>query len=461
MNRRKFIKLAGIGSVAGTSLLSIGCRPMTTINNNYYLQGNYAPVKNIVSETNLNVIGEIPNELSGVYMRNGPNPMGSPNNKKYHWFTGEGMLHGVRIDNGKALWYRNRIVGNPKSSSSQPNTHVIYNADKIYATVEAGGHPVEINKELESLPASPFQGTLNSAFSAHTKLDAETGELHAMCYEFPKGSYQVNHVIVGKDGKIKSTQAIDLNSKTMLHECAITNNYILILDLSVTFSLRKLATGYFPFSWNDKHSARIGILDRKQYSEEIKWFEINPCYFFHTVNAHEDERGNIVLDAMRYQRLFDTDPNGPLTESSPFLTRWTLNLENGSSFEEQLDDVSSEFPRIHPLLDGQFNRYSYALGLGPSSHPDFGRIMKYDLVKSSREIYEFEAGMQGAEPIFIPSQNAQSEDDGYLVAFVYDQSLDKSNLLIFNALEIMAGPVAQIALPQRVPFGFHGNWFPT
>ena len=115
---------------------------------NYYLQGNYAPVKQIVSETNLNVIGEIPNELSGIYMRNGPNPMGSPNSKKYHWFTGEGMLHGVRIDSGKALWYRNRIVGNKASNSSKPNTHVISNGDKIYATVEAGGAPVEINREL-------------------------------------------------------------------------------------------------------------------------------------------------------------------------------------------------------------------------------------------------------------------------------------------------------------------------
>ena len=428
---------------------------------NYYLQGNYAPVKQIVSETNLNVIGEIPNELSGIYMRNGPNPMGSLNSKKYHWFTGEGMLHGVRIDSGKALWYRNRIVGNEASNSSQPNTHVISNGDKIYATVEAGGAPVEINRELEALPTTPFDGTLNSAFSAHTKLDAQTGELHAMCYEFPRGSYQVHHVIVGKNGTIQAAHPIDLPSKTMLHDCAITENYMLILDLSVTFSLSKLATGYFPFAWDKKHVTRIGVVDRRHRSETIKWFEINPCYFFHTVNAHEDESGNIVLDAMRYERLFDTDPNGPLTESSPFLTRWTLNLENRSSSEKRLDDIPSEFPRIHPLLDGQFNRYTYTLGAGPLPNPDFGRLIKSDLVHNSSEVHEFGAGIHGAEPIFIPSQNAKSEDDGYLMTYVYDQSIDKSDLQIFHAHDISTGPIAQIRLPQRVPFGFHGNWFAT
>ncbi|HIC37143.1 MAG TPA: hypothetical protein EYO80_05640, partial [Candidatus Marinimicrobia bacterium] len=331
---------------------------------NYYLQGNFAPVKEIISEDKLEVVGSIPKELSGLYLRNGPNPMGSPNAKKYHWFEGEGMLHGVRIDEGKAIWYRNRLVGGDQLFAGRANTHVISHAKKIYAIVEAGGKPVEIDQELNSLTEEPFYGTLETGFTAHTKLDSETKELHGITYNFPRGSYEAHHVVVGKDGRVNRADLLPLSSGTMLHECAITENYVLVFDLSITFSFLKLGTGYFPFSWNNDHQARIGLLNRKTNDGVVKWFNIDPCYFFHTVNAYEDPQGNVIVDAMRYQRTFDEDGNGPFTEFPPLLTRWTLNLSNGNAYEQQLDDQPAEFPRIHPNLNGQFNQFGYSLGTG-------------------------------------------------------------------------------------------------
>ena len=161
---------------------------------------------------------------------------------------------------------------------------------------------------------------------------------------------------------------------------------------------------------------------------------------------------------MRYERLFDKDWNGPFTESPPMLTRWNLDVGTGQSSERMIDDLPGEFPRIHPDLDGKTYRYGYCLGTGEMRDPDFGRIIKYDFASDTREIYELPKGEAGAEPVFIPSSNAESEDEGYLMSLVYDRSVNKSNLQIFNAQGLMDGPIAKIMLPQRVPYGFHGNW---
>ena len=462
MDRRKFLKITGLG-LGSVAVLGWGLNRFGIIGSkeNYYLQGNYAPVKEIISEDKLEVVGSIPKELSGLYLRNGPNPMGSPNAKKYHWFEGEGMLHGVRIDEGKAIWYRNRLVGGDQLFAGRANTHVISHAKKIYAIVEAGGKPVEIDQELNSLTEEPFYGTLETGFTAHTKLDSETKELHGITYNFPRGSYEAHHVVVGKDGRVNRADLLPLSSGTMLHECAITENYVLVFDLSITFSFLKLGTGYFPFSWNNDHQARIGLLNRKTNDGVVKWFNIDPCYFFHTVNAYEDHQGNVIVDAMRYQRVFDEDWNGPFTEFPPLLTRWSLNLSNGNASEQQLDDLPAEFPRMHPNLNGQFNQFGYSLGTGSQQKPDFGRIIKYDFTKNINEVYELGEGKRGAEPVFIPSENQKYEDEGYLMAYVYDKASDKSDLVIFNAQNIKSGPIAQIKLPQRVPFGFHGSWVPA
>ena len=457
MDRRKFLKISGLG-LGSAAVLGWGLNRFGIIGSkeNYYLQGNYAPIKEIISEDKLEIVGSIPKELSGLYLRNGPNPMGSPNAKKYHWFQGEGMLHGVRIDEGKAIWYRNRFVG-----GDQSNTHVISHAKKIYAIVEAGGKPVEIDQELNSLTEEPFYGTLETGFTAHTKLDSETKELHGITYNFPRGSYEAHHVVVGKDGRINRADLLPLSSGTMLHECAITENYVLVFDLSITFSFLKLGTGYFPFSWNNDHQARIGLLNRKTNDGVIKWFSIDPCYFFHTVNAYEDKRGNVIVDAMKYQKLFDEDRNGPFTEFPPHLTRWSLNLSTGNASEQQLDDLPAEFPRMHPDLNGKVNRYGYTLGVGSGQKPDFGRIIKYDFGKNTNEVYELSEELEGAEPIFIPAENQKSEDEGYLMLYVYDKESNKSDLVIFDAQSIKSGPRATVKLPQRVPFGFHGSWVPA
>ena len=455
MNRRKFLKVSGV-MLGGLAVTSMGVDMLgITTKKNYYLQGNYAPVKNLISETGLKVTGQIPKDLSGLFVRNGPNPMGAVNEKKHHWFLGEGMLHGIRLDSGNALWYKNKLVD---GNDSNANTSVISHGGKIYAIVEAGGYPVEIDQDLNSLNTKPFYGNSNEGFTAHPKIDPDTNEMHAMCYDYANNFDTVNYVVIDQNGSHKKTQSIPFESRSMMHECAITKNYMLVFDLSVVFDLYKLGRGYFPFSWDDNHQSRIGLLSRNGDSNEVKWFEIDRTYFFHTFNAHEDSNGNVIVTAAAYGRLFDTDWNGPFTESPPQLTKWELNTKSGQAISTKLDDRSVEFPRINPSLVGKSNRYAYALASSNLKEPDFNEVVKYDFKNDTSEVYEYGFGKFGAEPVFVAAEGAKSEDEGYLLSLVYNQETDKSDLIILNAKEPKSGPLATIHLPQRVPYGFHGEW---
>ena len=455
MNRRKFLKVSGV-MLGGLAVTSMGVDMLgITTKKNYYLQGNYAPVKNLISETGLKVTGQIPKDLSGLFVRNGPNPMGAVNEKKHHWFLGEGMLHGIRLDSGNALWYKNKLVD---GNDSNANTSVISHGGKIYAIVEAGGYPVEIDQDLNSLNTKPFYGNSNEGFTAHPKIDPDTNEMHAMCYDYANNFDTVNYVVIDQNGSHKKTQSIPFESRSMMHECAITKNYMLVFDLSVVFDLYKLGRGYFPFSWDDNHQSRIGLLSRNGDSNEVKWFEIDRTYFFHTFNAHEDANGNVIVTAAAYGRLFDTDWNGPFTESPPQLTKWELNTKSGQATSTRLDDRSVEFPRINPSLVGKSNRYAYALASSNPKEPDFNEVVKYDFKNDTSEVYEYGPGKFGAEPVFVAAEGTKSEDEGYLLSLVYNQETDKSDLIILNAKEPKSGPLATVHLPQRVPHGFHGEW---
>ena len=455
MNRRKFLKVSGV-MLGGLAVTSMGVDMLgITTKKNYYLQGNYAPVKNLISETGLKVTGQIPKDLSGLFVRNGPNPMGAVNEKKHHWFLGEGMLHGIRLDSGNALWYKNKLVD---GNDSNANTSVISHGGKIYAIVEAGGYPVEIDQDLNSLNTKPFYGNSNEGFTAHPKIDPDTNEMHAMCYDYANNFDTVNYVVIDQNGSHKKTQSIPFESRSMMHECAITKNYMLVFDLSVVFDLYKLGRGYFPFSWDDNHQSRIGLLSRNGDSNEVKWFEIDRTYFFHTFNAHEDANGNVIVTAAAYGRLFDTDWNGPFTESPPQLTKWELNTKSGQATSTRLDDRSVEFPRINPSLVGKSNQYAYALASSNLIEPDFKEIVKYDFKNDTSEVYEYGPGKFGAEPVFVAAEGTKSEDEGYLLSLVYNQETDKSDLIILNAKEPKSGPLATVHLPQRVPHGFRGEW---
>ena len=325
---------------------------------NRFLEGPFAPVTEEVTAVGLPVTGQVPADLNGRYLRNGPNPMGLED-PGYHWFIGDGMVHGLRLRDGRAEWYRNRWVCSQAVAKARgetwpagpvhegmdfaANTHIVANAGRILATVESGPLPYELSAELDTVGPCDFGGTLPGGFAAHTKADPGSGELHAIAYYWAWDHIQ--HVVVSPGGQVTAAVNIPLADGPMMHDFALTASYVVLFDLPVTFSMDAVSAGKkLPYTWNPAHPARVGLLPRGGSAADIRWFDVDPCWIFHTLNAYDDDSGRVVVDVCRYQGAYDVsvlDGKGPLT-----LDRWIIDPAAGKVTQQRLDDRAQEFPRV-------------------------------------------------------------------------------------------------------------------
>lgn len=443
-------------------------------------RGGFAPVTEEITAFDLPVTGAIPAELSGRYLRNGPNPLSLDDPSAAHLFMGDGMIHGVRLRDGRAEWYRNRWVRNAEVSTrlgEEPrpgpmfsldfaaNTHVIGHAGRTFATVEAGPLPYELSYELDTMGSCDFGGTLDGGFAAHTKLDPRTGELHVITYYF--GWDHHRYVVLSPEGKVVRTTRIPIAGAPMAHDFAITERYVVILDLPVTFSMAAAERGQgLPYAWEEGHPSRVGLMPRE--GGQVRWFDVEPCWAFHTVNAYDDG-DQVVIDLCTYPKRFvdaRLDLGGP-----PTLDRWIVDLSSGKVSETRLDDRSQEFPRMDERLMGRPYRFGYTVATrdlddiiypGDTALEDLpdeafdNTLIKHDLRRGSQEARQFGRGAYVGEPVFVAG--GEEEDDGYVMAFVNDPARGAGNLVILSARDFTGPAVATVHLPARVPLGFHGNW---
>jgi len=437
-----------------------------------WMRGPFAPVQDEVTFSDLPVQGAIPTALNGSLLRNGPNPSGEIE-PGAHWFTGDGMLHGIRIAGGKARWYRNRWVrtrqlaaergeGPPPSmddGDSPANTHVLRHAGRIFALCEAG-LPYQVTPELDTAGMYDFNGKLQGAMTAHPKVDAATGELILFGYSWHQ-PYLRYHV-ADKDGVLQHSVEIAVKGPTMMHDCAITATRTLFLDLPVCFDMALVQQTYMPYRFSPDYGARIGIVPRYGQSADVRWFEIEPCYIFHAFNAWDDGPDRVVLDGLRYDRVFvwSEEHHGFLDDPLPSYWRYTFNLAANSVKAEQIHDVAAEFPRIDDRLAGKPARYGYAARtfLDDRYGAGFRDLLKFDRTTGAVEVYQNAPNDMVSEPVFAPA--GPGEDHGYILSVVYSAERDKSNMEILDATSFTGRPVATIELPIRVPMGFHGNWLP-
>ena len=442
---------------------------MTTVENRY-LTGNYAPVANEVTATELAVTGSLPEVLSGRYLRNGPNPLSAPEPSTYHWFTGDGMVHGIRLRDGRAEWYRNRWVRSAEIARAlgEPvrpgpvhadmdfasNTNVIGHAGRTFAIVEAGARPYELTYELDTVGPTDFGGTLPGGYTAHPKRDPATGELHAVSYYWGWGNL-VQYTVVDTAGAVRKVVDIDVGGPVSVHDMSLTERFVVIYDLPVVFDVEAATSGAgFPYRWDPDYRARVGLLDRDGGADDVRWFDVEPCYVFHPMNAYDDG-DRVVLDVVRHGKMFDTHRLGP-DEGPPTLERWTVDVTGDKVVEERLDDRGQEFPRVDERVVGRRHRYGYAGAfLGNET-----ALVKHDLDRRTSEVRLLASAGGASEAVFVPSGPEAGEDDGWVLAVVYDPDRDTSDLLVLNAGDFTGEPQAIVHLPQRVPFGFHGNWVP-
>lgn len=444
---------------------------------NPYLAGNFAPVRDERDDADLPVTGAIPPELDGLLLRNGPNPILDPDPATYHWFLGDGMLHGIELRGGTAR-YRNRWVrtrtasatlGEPAAQPDAPpevngieakaNTHVVTHAGRIYALVESS-LPTEVRPDLSTAGAVDFGGALTTPFTAHPKVDPSTGEMLFFGYDFFGPPFLRYHV-VGPDSRLVRSEVIEIPAPVMMHDWGVTATRVVFLDLPVVFDVNLVGVQPFPFTWRPELGARVGVMPRSGSGADVTWIEIEPCYVFHPMNAYDDAGGNVVIDVVRYPDTFATETQGPGASATTRLERWTIDPVGRKVAIEVLDDVGQEFPRIDDRLMGRPHRYGYAteVSLDSTLH-DVGSLRKHDVVSAKVERHEVGPGRSAGEAVFVPAAPDAGEDHGWVLSVVYDATRDSSDLLVVDATDFEAAPVATVHLPRRVPFGFHGSWVP-
>lgn len=451
-----------------------------------YLQGNFAPVLDELDTRDLKVIGKIPEDLSGVYMRNGPNPQFPPISYTFP-FDGDGMIHAVYIENGKAR-YKNRFVVTPElieerragkalyggiSMILPPDPkyvdqnegfvkhgnfiHIIHHANK-YLAMNEGSPAFEMTRELQTLEKwCPKSSDKPISVSPHTRICPKTGDLWLIQYDFEPPYLSVYRV--DKNGQLQFKKAIDKQYSTMMHDFVLTENYVLFFDCPLVFDIQNAQKGKSILSWRPELGVRIGVMSRE--TGELKWLQTDSFFVFHFANAYETNQ-TIVIDFVRYQSL-SLDALTDVKADTPALYRVTIDLSNNTVKSMQLDDRIVEFPRIKEDMNSQKYQFIYTpCEIRGHTVPDsFQALIKYDVDNSKSTAHDFGKNCEIDEAVFVSRKNASSEDDGYLLLFVYNKIDNSSELAILNAKEISDEPLARIQMPMRVPHGLHGSWMPS
>jgi carotenoid cleavage dioxygenase-like enzyme len=439
-----------------------------------YLTGHMAPVPDEISAVDLPVEGALPPELTGRYLRNGPNPL--PGQDPGHWFAGHGMIHGVRLRDGRAEWYRNRWVRTGALAGRSfmgpdgfdrtavvANTHVIEHGGALLALVE-NGFPYEVTRELDTVGPCDFGGRLTTAMTAHPKADPQTGALHFFGYS-AVAPHLVYHRL-SADNVLECSVEVPGAGPSMMHDFAVTDRHALFLDLPMVFSLDRLDRG-LPYGWDADYPARIGVmpLDRPG---EVTWVPVDPCYVFHVGGAHTGADGRIVLDACRYgaagiDRLWGSIGGGSAgaaadaaSTGSARLHRWTIDPVAGTATEAELDDRPAEFPTFDDRLVGRPARHLYTV----SERGDGAAVVKYDHATGEVTSHELGPDAVTGEAVFVPARGGTAEDDGWLISITTRRDGGASQLLVLDATDVAGAPVAVVELPRGVPMGFHGSWIP-
>lgn len=434
----------------------------------YWVQGGFRPVTTEIDAVDLEVDGALPPGLDGLYVRNGSNGLAPT----AHWFFGEGMVHGVRLAGGQALWYRNRWVrtpvyeaavagtaapGIPGREVSQSNVSVYAHGGHLWSLGEIGW-PVELDPaDLSTVGPVDLGGALGPNLTAHPKRDPETGLLHAFGYGLLEPPYLTYYVISADGTRIEHATPIETGASTMIHDFAITDRDVVFWEGPVLFDLDLALAGEpIPYRWDPDYGARVGVMPLGGDGSEIRWVELDPFYVFHGTNAVR--RGDTITVDVSELPDFFADDDG--IDGPSLLTRWTIDLsgEHPTFARRRLSDLPLDLPGIDRRLVGRGTRRAWYVTTrtdGPELW--FEGITGVDLATGATDAWWPGPAEQPNEPFFVPDPDAGPEE-GWLLTYVWDRATDTSSLVVLDAGDVAAGPVARVRLPQRVPFGFHADF---
>jgi len=458
-----------------------------------FMSGPFTPNFVEVNASDLEVIGEIPARLDGVYLRNTQNPVHQPLGT-YHPFDGDGMLHMLRFHKGQ-VEYRNRFVrtkafleeqragralyaglidrpslaqrpgwgargGLRDSAATDVNVH----AGTALATFYQCGEPYRLDAStlaLKGISAWGDQVAADGGISAHPKVCPKTGDL--LFFNYSKTAPYMHYGEVDRHDNLVHYVPVPLPGPRLPHDMFFTEHYAILNDFPLHWDESLLAQGKHKLTYYPDHPSRFAIVPRRHRAgEDIRWFEASPTYVLHWLNAWE-EGDEVVLHG--YHQQDPMPPNGFDNTGKtlgperyvPTVYEWRFNLRTGKTTERRLSERLLEFGMINARYWGQPYRYSYNM----IAHPNmflFDGIMRYDHVSGQSQQYLFGEGRFGSESPMAPCHDAQDEDDGYVVSFITDMKEDRSECVVLDARDLARGPVARILLPHRISSGTHACW---
>lgn len=464
-----------------------------------YRTGPWRPQHREYTAWDMDVEGTIPADLNGVYLRNTENPLFEPI-KRYHPFDGDAMLHSMSFEAGNAR-YANRFVRtdafeaeqkaqqslwagiteHPKSAiadygwgartmmKDNASTDVIVHGGMALASFYQCGELYRLDpRSLDDKGKSSWHGKFpKEGVSAHPKLDEHTGEL--MFFNYSLEAPYMHYGVVSREGTLTNYIDVPTASTRLPHDMAFTENYAILNDLPLYWDTKSLAEGHFSNRFHRDEPSRFAIIPRHGSTQDIRWFEADPTFVLHWVNAYEDG-DEVVLDG-----FFQHNPTARGIERATgnmkgFETldmnvlqarahRWRFNLVTGTTREESLSDTCCEFPMINGRHAGRKHRYSYNARCAQGLFA-FDAIIKHDIETGQEQTITFDDGVFVSETVMAPRDNSTGEDDGYLITFTTDVNRDLSECVIFDAAAPMDEPVAKIRLPERIASGTHSTWAP-
>ncbi|MGE2729959.1 carotenoid oxygenase family protein [Mycolicibacterium vaccae] len=468
----------------------------TLVRESPFLTGHHQPNRMEVDAPDLVIRGSLPDDLAGVFYRNGAEPLYPPTDEDYHWFDGDGMVYAFHLENGRVAmrnrWVRTDkllleleqgrrlfgVLGNPMTSDplaagtryNTANTNVIIHGGKLLALME-GAPPVALDpRTLDTVGEHTYDGLITTTFSAHPKIDMATGELvnignavHGL-----GGDAVIRYDVIDFDGNPIKSEFIDVPHMTMLHTFLLTENWVVFPINPLELSLQRALSGGPMTAWVPDRPSKLGIMPRTGGAADVRWIEVEPRHMLHEANVWEDEEGRIVADvaAAEGTALFPDIHGNRAThkETQQSLRRWTIDPNNPAATlnEVVLNDRDIQFPRPDDRLMTRPSRYAFANSNRDSQD---GRVegmdsaLRVDTVSGAEDLYHFGPGTAAGELIFAPRVGSTAELDGYAITLVHRKDAAESELVVFDAADIAGGPIATAVIPFRVPSGFHCSYY--
>ena len=488
---------------------------MTTrpLHNHPFLEGHWAPW-HAEGEVNDVIVsqGEIPADLNGSLFRVGFNARYRQRSEGYYPIVGDGMLHSMHLENGKAF-YKNRYVRTPRflleekygramfeyehdfgdwrsDGCAQPivdkpetrgvpagsSNFTAWNHDgRLYALGE-WGMPMEVDpKTLETLGAPDWSTALSAGvlpsvsdqdgcMGAHPKNCPINGEM----FWFTRRVEEPRLIMQAYDPATKAikTYPIDIPYTPWIHDWMLTENYIVMPCFPINIHMENLALGKGSKVWEPELGTRIAVIPRNGNGATI-WlhtFDEGTRYSFHPQAAFEKD-GHIICHVPEFPHFTVPAENNDMGSWSEMpqalMYEWDIDLAKATIKARQLDDRSIEFPMVDPRFVGREYRNGFnvcQVNKGPNMSLSYDGIIAYDMTTGQGDVHDFGTGSSAQEPIFVPRNAEAGEGDGYLMTYVHRPDSDRSDFVILDAANVDAEPVATIALPHRVPFCPHGSW---